>query len=123
MATTVASLPALYSAIASFFSPGLYSVVLSQYKSYAFNWREFLRIELAEEAQIHAVSESSGVSSDESLGADKNVQHGIAATPTSQGVAREVRRREEGRELRSRKVAGYQGRARRQVFACTRQSG
>ncbi|ETS74167.1 hypothetical protein PFICI_14033 [Pestalotiopsis fici W106-1] len=53
MTTTEASLPALYGAIGSFFSPALYSVLISQYGPYKFDWREFLRIELAEEAQIH----------------------------------------------------------------------
>ncbi|KAK6822024.1 sodium/solute symporter [Apiospora arundinis] len=53
MTTTGASLPALFGAIASFFSPGLYSVVISLYHPYKFDWREFLRIELAEEAQNH----------------------------------------------------------------------
>ncbi|KAK7973416.1 sodium/solute symporter [Apiospora saccharicola] len=56
MQTTGASLPALFGAIASFFSPGLYSVVISLYHPYKFDWREFLRIELAEEAQIHPSS-------------------------------------------------------------------
>lgn len=55
--TTSNIYPALYAAIASFFTPGLYSVVLSLYKPYTFDWREFLRIELADEAQLHADSE------------------------------------------------------------------
>ncbi|KAL2808573.1 Sodium:solute symporter family-domain-containing protein [Aspergillus granulosus] len=54
MTTTGAGLPALYGAIGSFFSPAIYSVVISLYKPYKFDWREFLRIELAEEAQLHA---------------------------------------------------------------------
>jgi hypothetical protein len=54
MTTTGAGLPALYGAIGSFFSPALYSVVISLYKPYKFDWREFLRIELADEAQLHA---------------------------------------------------------------------
>lgn len=57
--TTSNEYPALYAAIASFFSPGLYSVVLSLYKPYKFDWREFLRIELADEAQLHAGSDMS----------------------------------------------------------------
>jgi hypothetical protein len=52
--TTTNNYPALYAAIASFFSPAVYSVVLSLYKPYQFDWREFLRIELADEAQNHA---------------------------------------------------------------------
>jgi hypothetical protein len=57
--TTTNNYPALYAAIASFFSPALYSVVLSLYKPYRFDWREFLRIELADEAQIHPPSDTS----------------------------------------------------------------
>ncbi|KAK7976659.1 hypothetical protein PG989_015122 [Apiospora arundinis] len=52
----VLGLPALFGAIASFFSPGLYSVVISLYNPYKFDWREFLRIEVAEEAQTHLSS-------------------------------------------------------------------
>ncbi|KAL2817455.1 Sodium:solute symporter family-domain-containing protein [Aspergillus cavernicola] len=65
MQTTGEGLPALYGAIGSFFSPALYSVLISLYKPYKFDWREFLRIELADEAQIHA-SDTSTV--DESKG-------------------------------------------------------
>ncbi|KAL7924614.1 Sodium:solute symporter family domain-containing protein [Trichoderma austrokoningii] len=52
IATTEASFPALYGAIASFFSPALYSVVLSLYKPETFNWRQFLLIELAEAPKL-----------------------------------------------------------------------
>ncbi|KAL4786257.1 Sodium:solute symporter family-domain-containing protein [Aspergillus varians] len=54
MATTGEGLPALYGAIGSFFSPAIYSVLISLYKPYKFDWRIFLRIELADEAQIHS---------------------------------------------------------------------
>ncbi|KAJ5777656.1 hypothetical protein N7520_000902 [Penicillium odoratum] len=57
--TTSNEYPALYAAIASFFSPALYSVLLSLYKPYQFDWREFLRIELADETQLHAKSDTS----------------------------------------------------------------
>ncbi|KAM0817350.1 putative Urea active transporter 1 [Seiridium cardinale] len=53
MTTTEGSLPALFGAIGSLFSPVIYSVIISQYAPYKFDWREFLRIKLAEEAQIH----------------------------------------------------------------------
>ncbi|KAL4947480.1 Sodium:solute symporter family-domain-containing protein [Aspergillus filifer] len=56
MTTTGEGLPALYGAIGSFFSPALYSVIISLYKPYKFDWRVFLRIELADEAQIHGDS-------------------------------------------------------------------
>ncbi|KAF2123147.1 Sodium:solute symporter family-domain-containing protein [Lophiotrema nucula] len=52
MTTTGMGLPALYGAIGSFFSPALYSVLISLYKPYKFDWRIFLRIELADEAQL-----------------------------------------------------------------------
>lgn len=51
LATTEASYPALYGACGSLFSPALYSVLISRYKPYKFDWREFLRVELAEELQ------------------------------------------------------------------------
>ncbi|KAJ5532958.1 hypothetical protein N7494_009510 [Penicillium frequentans] len=67
--TTSNEYPALYAAIASFFSPALYSVLLSLYNPYKFDWREFLRIELTDEAQLHAASDTStlneGVESNE----------------------------------------------------------
>lgn len=47
--TTTNNYPALYAAIASFFTPALYSVVLSIYR---FDWRIFLRIELADHAEL-----------------------------------------------------------------------
>jgi hypothetical protein len=56
MATTGMGVPALYGATASFFSPALYSVLISQYKPYKFDWRIFLRIELADEAQLARTS-------------------------------------------------------------------
>lgn len=46
-------LPALYGAIGSFFSPAVYSPLISLYKPYKFDWREFLRIELTDEAMLH----------------------------------------------------------------------
>ncbi|KAK4899486.1 hypothetical protein LTR27_003219 [Elasticomyces elasticus] len=48
--TTQQQVPGLYAAIVSFFSPGLYSVVISlTIKPQRFDWREFLRMELIEE--------------------------------------------------------------------------
>ncbi|KAH8882284.1 putative sodium/solute symporter [Thozetella sp. PMI_491] len=60
MTTTESGLPALYGAIGSFFSPALYSILISQYKPYTFDWREFLRIELVEEAQIRTSTPKEG---------------------------------------------------------------
>jgi Na+/proline symporter len=82
--TTSSIYPALYAAIASFFTPGLYSVVLSLYKPYKFDWREFLRIELADEAQLHADSEISTLnegSDDEKSKSRKDASASINAAP------------------------------------------
>ncbi|KAJ9132246.1 Urea active transporter [Pleurostoma richardsiae] len=59
MTTTEASLPALYGACGSLFSPAIYTVLISQYKPTKFDWRQFLRIELADEAQLHAEDKAS----------------------------------------------------------------
>ncbi|OTB13764.1 hypothetical protein K445DRAFT_377440 [Daldinia sp. EC12] len=69
--TTEAGLPALYGACGSFFSPALYSVLISTYKPYKFDWREFLRIELADEFRIDPDSESSTEQSEESSISDE----------------------------------------------------
>lgn len=65
-------LPALYGAIGSFFSPAIYSPLISLYKPYKFDWREFLRIELADEAMLHRKDgtevESTSNSDDEKKG-------------------------------------------------------
>lgn len=82
--TTSSIYPALYAAIASFFSPALYSVVLSLYKPYKFDWREFLRIELADEAQLHADSDVSTLnesSDDEKSRGRKDISAAINAVP------------------------------------------
>lgn len=47
--TTQVQLPGLYGAIVSFFSPALYSVVISLVWPSRFDWREFLRIDLIED--------------------------------------------------------------------------
>ncbi|KAL7805032.1 hypothetical protein V8C44DRAFT_369074 [Trichoderma aethiopicum] len=65
IATTEASFPALYGAIASFFSPALYSVVISLYKPESFDWRRFLLIELAEAPKADESESSTPPSDDE----------------------------------------------------------
>ncbi|KAI1469465.1 Sodium:solute symporter family-domain-containing protein [Daldinia caldariorum] len=70
--TTEAGLPALYGACGSLFTPAIYSVLISKYKPYTFDWREFLRIELADEFRIDPESESSSAEqSDESSISDE----------------------------------------------------
>ncbi|KAI1373392.1 hypothetical protein F4677DRAFT_462332 [Hypoxylon crocopeplum] len=66
LTTTEAGLPALYGACGSFFSPAIYSVLISRYRPYKFDWREFLRIELADEYQTNP-----NVSSEESSLSDE----------------------------------------------------
>ncbi|KAF4124066.1 transporter [Geosmithia morbida] len=53
MTTTEGSLPALFGAITSFFSPAIYSVVISLYRPYVFDWRKFLVAEIVEERRLH----------------------------------------------------------------------
>ncbi|KAK1445727.1 urea active transporter [Colletotrichum melonis] len=64
MKTTEGSLPALYGAIGSFFSPALYSVLLSLYKPEKFDWRRFLVAEIAEENQLKQSSEKEEANND-----------------------------------------------------------
>lgn len=82
--TTTNNYPALYAAIASFFSPALYSVILSLYKPYQFDWREYLRIELADEAQIHPPSDTSTLnesSEEDNTQGPKNVAESVKPVP------------------------------------------
>lgn len=52
LVTTEQGYPALYGACGSLFSPAIYSILISQYKPYKFDWRHFLRVELAEEIKV-----------------------------------------------------------------------
>lgn len=84
IATTEASFPALYGAIASFFSPALYSVVISLYKPDKFDWRRFLLIELAEAPKLDG-PEPSPLSNEEkdsitNKGPRESSSHGIGAS-------------------------------------------
>ncbi|KAE8336918.1 hypothetical protein BDV24DRAFT_178091 [Aspergillus arachidicola] len=83
MTTTGEGLPALYGAIGSFFSPALYSVIISLYKPYKFDWREFLRIELADEAQLHASDPSTTTASTENQSSEKAIEQSTNPTPES----------------------------------------
>lgn len=85
IATTGNPLPALYGAIASFFSPALYSVTISLIKPAKFDWREFLRIELADEAALkgrperNETSALSGSDDEKKFGGDALVLSGTNA--------------------------------------------
>lgn len=76
--TTGNPLPALYGAIGSFFSPALYSIVISLWRPSQFDWREFLRAELAEEAVLHEKppQDNSTASSDD----ERRVHDGVFAS-------------------------------------------
>ncbi|THX78363.1 hypothetical protein D6D04_05813 [Aureobasidium pullulans] len=54
--TTQEQLPGLYGAIVSFFSPALFSVVISLARPSQFDWREFLRIDLIEDSSQPSTS-------------------------------------------------------------------
>ena len=91
IAATSDEYPALYAAIASLFSPALYSVILSLYKPDKFDWREYLRIELQDEAKLHADSDSSSPneSGDENGESFKNAEDtvkSVNSTPPSDPV-------------------------------------
>lgn len=71
LTTTEQGLPALYGACGSFFSPAIYSVLISRFQpDYQFDWREFLRIELAPEYQTNP-NESSESSEESSISDEK----------------------------------------------------
>jgi len=65
--TTQAQLPGLYGAIVSFFSPAIYSVVISLLWPSRFDWREFLRIDLIEDKSQPNSSLQSRLPSSEAL--------------------------------------------------------
>lgn len=78
--TTQNPLPGLYGAIGACFSPALYSVVISLCWPYKFDWREFLRVELADEAILHradgAGAASPSSSDDEKKAGDRAANAG-----------------------------------------------
>jgi urea-proton symporter len=65
--TTQVQLPGLYGAVVSFFSPALYSVVISLVWPSRFDWREFLRIDLIEDKSQPSSSLQSKVPSSEAV--------------------------------------------------------
>lgn len=72
LTTTEQGLPALYGACGSLFSPAIYSVLISRFQpGYAFDWREFLRIELAPEFQTDPHVSSSESSEESSISDEK----------------------------------------------------
>jgi hypothetical protein len=65
--TTQVQLPGLYGAIVSFFSPALYSVIISLAWPSRFDWREFLRIDLIEDKSQPSSSLQSRLPSSEAV--------------------------------------------------------
>ncbi|OTA60809.1 hypothetical protein K449DRAFT_415056 [Hypoxylon sp. EC38] len=90
LTTTSQGLPALYGACGSFFSPALYSVLISRYQPTTFDWREFLRIELADEYQTNP-NESSGESEESSISDEKKDGDKHPATPKPVYLSPEAR--------------------------------
>ncbi|TGO42354.1 hypothetical protein BHYA_0009g00330 [Botrytis hyacinthi] len=65
--TTQVQMPGLYGAIVSFFSPGIYSIVISLIWPSKFDWREFLRIGLIEDKSQANSSLTSTIPSNEAV--------------------------------------------------------
>ncbi|OQV02053.1 hypothetical protein CLAIMM_07308 [Cladophialophora immunda] len=65
--TTQDQVPGLYAAIVSFFSPALYSVIISLAWPSQFDWREFLRIDLIEDKSQPSSSLQSTLPSSEAV--------------------------------------------------------
>ncbi|PTB39099.1 uncharacterized protein TrAFT101_008100 [Trichoderma asperellum] len=92
IATTEASFPALYGAIASFFSPALYSVIISLYKPETFDWRRFLLIELAEAPKLERLEPSLSNDNEKDVKTDgvlnESNSHGVVVSdPQSENIS------------------------------------
>lgn len=81
--TTQNPLPSLYGAIGSLFSPALYSVVISLWRPSRFDWREFLRVELADEAMLHREDNMVAEATSPSSSDDEKKVAGGASEPAS----------------------------------------
>ncbi len=82
--TTQAQLPGLFGAIVSFFSPALYSIIISLVWPKRFDWREFLRIDLIEDKSQPSSTIQSRLGSsevvNESLTAGSDSEKGVYPT-------------------------------------------
>ncbi|GES57704.1 sodium/solute symporter [Aspergillus terreus] len=81
--TTMEEAPCLYGSIASTFTPAVYSVVISFYKPYKFDWRQFLRIELVQRPEGPANEESCPRDNVASEGYVNPVQKGAMVSSSS----------------------------------------
>ncbi|EXJ85079.1 hypothetical protein A1O3_05754 [Capronia epimyces CBS 606.96] len=93
--TTEQGYPSLYGACGSLFSPAIYSVLISLYRPYQFDWREFLRVELLEEVKLAdtPASESDDESSSQPEPERKSVHESVhpvhGLTPIERAVLRD----------------------------------
>ncbi|KAI4846142.1 hypothetical protein E4T44_05227 [Aureobasidium sp. EXF-8845] len=83
--TTQLQLPGLYAAIVSFFSPALYSVIISLAWPSQFDWREFLKIDLIEDSSKPSTSLPSPQDSKENV--REVTQPTFSATNEKQPIA------------------------------------
>jgi len=77
MTTTQLQLPGLYGSIVSFFSPALFSVIISLAKPSKFDWRVFLKIHLIEDTSAAVSTASSQFPSTLTIGARPEKEAGV----------------------------------------------
>ena len=90
--TTQDQIPGLYGAIVSFFSPALYSVVISLIWPSRFDWREFLKIDLIEDRSALSSVAPSRLASSESIDG-KRPRAELAASPATSEEEKGLSRR------------------------------
>lgn len=83
MDTTQEQAPAIYGAITALFSPALYSVLISFYKPYVFDWRNFLRIELADDQSASPPSSSPNETESEHESSENDKHPTTSTRPTT----------------------------------------
>ena len=98
--TTTAELaPCLYGAVASLFSPILYTVIISYLKPECFDWREFLRVDVVEDETTLSTSNSSASRNSATVVSEEKVGEKVRTTDSA---------RAENEGLRSKNVAPEQ---------------
>ncbi|KAF9889844.1 hypothetical protein FE257_006934 [Aspergillus nanangensis] len=81
--TTMEEAPALYGSLGSTFTPALYSVLISFYKPYTFDWRQFLRIELVETSLSDSTDEKATSPGDNTANGTDTPQKGAGVSSSS----------------------------------------
>jgi hypothetical protein len=103
--TTQAQLPGLYGAIVSFFSPALYSVIISLIWPSTFDWREFLRINLIEDkSQTNSSLQSEAPSSEavnESPGVEESSEKALRKESGQEFSEKVIQKESSGQRLTS----------------------